>query len=219
MSVTADFTVSNRAADRFNTVTFTDVSVGTITGRTWVLGDGTVVDGNDTSVKHTYTAPGKYTVTLIVRDSVDQDSETKVDYIIVNDVVPTPSFVIMQTFEAFSGAYWRFYVDSQFHLVFETPQYIYRSSDAVIGIKQWSLVQFDPVTEKMYWGSYMGNYREIVRTKSYNTSPVIPLMTKTEIAAQSTMKIDELMVWSVSRDLYDYHRGTRGKAGYLDMRT
>lgn len=218
MAVAADFAVSNRAADRFNTVVFTDASTGAITGRKWILGDGTVFDGNDTTVKHTYTVPGRYTVTLVVQDSVDQDSETKTDYIIVNDVAPTPDFVIMQTFEASSGAYWRFYIDAQLHLVYETPQYVYRSSDKVINIKQWAMVQFDPVSEKMYMGTFFGNYKVIPCNKTTNVAPTVPVSTKTEVAVQSTIKIDELMVWSTAKNLRDYHISTRGKAGYLDMR-
>lgn len=218
MAVAADFTVSNRAADRFNTVVFTDASTGVITGRKWILGDGTVFDGNDTTVKHTYTVPGRYTVTLVVQDSVDQDSETKTDYIIVNDVAPTPDFVIMQTFEVSSGAYWRFYIDAQLHLVYETPQYVYRSSDRVINIKQWAMVQFDPVSEIMSVGTYLGNYKVIPCNKTTNVAPTVPVSTKTEVAVQSTIKIDELMVWSTAKNLRDYHNSTRGKAGYLDMR-
>jgi len=218
MAVVSDFTVSSRAADRFNTVTFTDASTGTITERMWLLGDGTVVEGNEITVKHTYTVAGKYTVTLVVRNTTEQDSEVKTDYVAVNEVRPVPSFIIMQTFEASSGAYWRFYIDTLFRVVFETPQYVYRSADAVIDIKKWALVQFDPVHEKMYWGSHLDYYREIVCSKVVNTSPVVPTETKTEIAYQSTIKIDELMVWSTVKNLGDYHKETRGRAGYLDLR-
>jgi len=46
------------------TVTFTDISRGTITDRQWDLGDGTI----ETSVSftHTYTVPGRYLVRLVV---------------------------------------------------------------------------------------------------------------------------------------------------------
>jgi PKD repeat protein len=217
MAVAADFIVSNRVADSFNTVVFTDMSTGAITARKWILGDGTVVDGNDTTVKHTYSVPGKYAVTLIVQDAVDQNSITKTDYITVNFIKPAPSFIIMQSFDDLSGEYWRLYIDVWFHIVYETPLYIYRSKNVEIEIREWSFIQFDPISEKMFLGSYINSFKEIITHKMANTSPIVPGDTKTEIAVNSTLKIDELMIWSVSKDLVGYYNGTRGKAGYLDL--
>jgi PKD repeat protein len=218
MAIVADFTVSSRVGDSFNTVTFADASTGVITSRKWILGDGEVVEGNETTVKHTYLAAGRYDVTLVVQDSTDQDTETKAGYIIVNDIRPAPDFIIMQSFERSSGSYWRFYIDTAFHLVFETHQYIYRSNDRVIDIRQWALVQFDFLSETMYWGSYLGHYKEIGSHKSVNASPLVLSRSGTDIAPDSTVKLDELKIWSVEKNLSEYHSATRGRAGYLDLR-
>jgi hypothetical protein len=39
---------------------------------------------------------------------------------------------------------------------------------------------------------------------------------KSEIAYQSQMKIDELKIYGSERDLSEYFMSTRGRAGYLD---
>ena len=49
------------------TVTFTDLTPGTIISSFWDFGDGTT--GTGTPVSHTYTLPGHYTPMLIVQDS------------------------------------------------------------------------------------------------------------------------------------------------------
>jgi PKD repeat protein len=217
MALTADFVLleSSRVGDNSNYVIFSDYSFGTIDSYKWIMGDGTVYEGAVPMVYHTYTLPGKYTVTLVVQNATEQASITKQDYVIVNDVRAVPNFVIMQSYDISSGDYWRFYVDEWFHLVFETPQYVYRSKEQVLDVKKWSLVQFDFSSEKMYWGSYAEYFREIECSKLPNTSPVVPLETKSEIAYCSLMKLDELMVWSSTKDLKDYYKGTRGRAGYL----
>ena len=81
-----------------------------------------------------------------------------------------------------------------------------------------AMVQFDPVSEIMRVGTYLGNYKVIPCNKTTNVAPIVPVETKTEVAVQSTIKIDELMVWSTAKDLQDYHMSTRGRAGYLDLR-
>lgn len=216
MTINADFTVDGRVGEGFSTVTFTDASTGTITLRKWILGDGTVVEGNETIVKHTYRAFGKYDVVLVASNTTEQDTETKDEYIIVNELRPIPNLIIMQSFEPTVNTYWRLYLDTDFHLVYETDEYIYRSGDKVVNIKKWVFVEFDVTSEKMYVGSYVSNRKEIACSKYSNTSPLPIEVLLTEIAPQSNLKLDELKVWGVEKNFYDYCKSLRGRAGYLD---
>ncbi len=67
-------------------VTFTDTSTGSPTTWDWDFGD----DGSSTlqNPSHTYSAPGKYTVTLIATGSDGSDEVKRTTYIIV--ISPTP---------------------------------------------------------------------------------------------------------------------------------
>jgi PKD repeat protein len=215
MTINADFIVDGRVGEGFSTVTFTDVSTGTITSRKWILGDGTVVEGNETIVKHTYRAFGRYDVTLVASNTTEQDTETKAEYIIVNELRSVPNLIIMQSFNP-SGDYWRFYLDTDLHLVYESRQYVYRSGDKVVNIKKWTFVEFDVLSEKMYVGSYASNRKEIACSKSINTTPLPVGERITEVAPKSNLKLDELKVWGVEKNLYDYCKSLRGRAGYLD---
>jgi PKD repeat protein len=218
MAIVADFTVSNRVGDLFNTVTFTDMSVGVITSRKWILGDGTVLEGNDTTVKHTYFSFGKFTVTLVVQNVAEQDSEVKEDYIIVNDIRSAQNFIVMQSFAGGSLGYWRLYLDINLYIYFETKDFVYRSISKVTDVAKWTLVQFDYLSEKMLIGSGPVHLREIPLYKTPNTAPMVVPSVYTEIAAQSTLKLDELKIWSVEKDLNEYFRSTRGRAVYLDLK-
>ena len=79
---TADFTANPQQGQAPLTVTFTDLSTGDIAYWHWDFGDGhfsTVAHPN-----HTYTAPGKYTVSLAVMGAGGSDVETKIEYITVH---------------------------------------------------------------------------------------------------------------------------------------
>ena len=69
-------------------VTFTDASTGTITSRLWNLGDGTVTNTTATTLVHTYTCGGPYTVSLTVRGSGGSNTLTKTSLINVVDTTP-----------------------------------------------------------------------------------------------------------------------------------
>lgn len=75
----ADFVGTPRFGPAPLTVTFTSLTVG----RTyWDFGDGTtLLAGHQTTVQHTYTTDGQFTVTLVVHDSTGHDAETKSAYI------------------------------------------------------------------------------------------------------------------------------------------
>ena len=215
MTIAADFTVTERVGDGYLVTAFIDASTGAITERKWILGDGTVIEGNLTYIDHVYKAYGKYSVTLIARDVTDQSTMTKTDYIIVNEQRPVPNLVIMQSFNP-SGDYWRFYIDTDLHLVYESRQYIYRSGDKVVDIKKWTFVEFDVLSEKMYVGSYASKRKEIAHIKLDNLSP-LPIGERiTEVAPKSNLKLDELKVWGVEKDLLAYSESGRSKAAYLD---
>jgi len=79
---TADFTANPQQGLAPLTVAFTNLSTGDITYHHWNFGDGhfsTLSHPN-----HTYTAPGKYTVSLAVMGAGGSDVETKIEYITVH---------------------------------------------------------------------------------------------------------------------------------------
>ncbi|MBN8790335.1 MAG: PKD domain-containing protein, partial [Terrimonas sp.] len=73
-AVTASFTYT-KAGDgtcgpfELSVTENSDVCSGAINNREWNFGDGTIISGVNQSVTHTYSAPGTYTVTLIVSTS------------------------------------------------------------------------------------------------------------------------------------------------------
>ena len=69
-------------------VTFTDTSTGTITNRSWNLGDGTVTNTSATTLVHTYTCGGPYSVSLTVRGTGGSNTLTKTSLIAVVDTTP-----------------------------------------------------------------------------------------------------------------------------------
>jgi hypothetical protein len=87
-SPVADFSGSPRTgvASSCTTVTFTDLSTGTVTGWNWDFGDG----GTSTlqNPTHDYCSAGSYTVVLTVINLGGVDSETKTAYIVI-DPAPT----------------------------------------------------------------------------------------------------------------------------------
>ncbi|MFT3747636.1 MAG: PKD domain-containing protein [Agriterribacter sp.] len=73
-AVTASFTYT-KAGDgtcgpfELSVTENSDVCSGAVNNRAWDFGDGTIISGVNQSVTHTYSAPGTYTVTLIVSTS------------------------------------------------------------------------------------------------------------------------------------------------------
>jgi PKD repeat protein len=212
---TADFTATDRVGDGSATVTFTDASTGTIVSRKWILGDGTVIDGNLTSVVHTY-SPGTYDVILVVEDLYGQDSKTRTGYVVVNQIHPRPSFVIAESFGSFDDEYWRFYLDSELHLVYEDKDYVYRSVDPVTTIKKWTFVEFHAGLFEMYAGTYSQTRHKVDVAKSVNASPPVITDNVFYIAPNSTIKIDEFKIWLGEKNLKSYYYQTRPMAGSLD---
>lgn len=86
----ASFTADPTDGEAPLTVQFTDTSVGVVTGRTWLFGDGDF--GIGATPEHTYDDPGKYTVSLTVTGPGGNDTATEVDLIVVVEP-PGPGFV------------------------------------------------------------------------------------------------------------------------------
>ncbi len=217
MALTAEFTASVRVGDGFLSVIFVDDSVGTIVSRKWIFGDGTVIEGNETAVLHTYREPGTYDVILVIQDATDQHSEVKEGYIVVNAVYPEPDFSIISSFSLVLGRYWKLYLDATLHLVFEREDILYRSVDPVIGLKEWAFIEYHPDSFTAYVGTASQFRSEREMAPQFTPSPAAIVSDLTEVVANSTMKIDELKIWTKDVDLKAYYLSLVGQAGFLDQ--
>ena len=81
----ADFSASPTSGDEDLFVAFTDASFGTgLSDWSWNFGDGATSTVQNPA--HTYVDPGTYTVALSVTGANGNDTEAKLNYIVVNDV-------------------------------------------------------------------------------------------------------------------------------------
>ena len=80
---TAQFSASVTSGCAPLTVNFTDLSTGTNATTTWEWSFGNGNDSNDQNPGAIYTQPGKYTITLTVKNGATSDSEIKTQYITV----------------------------------------------------------------------------------------------------------------------------------------
>ncbi len=87
---TANFTGSPTSGCPTLTVNFTDQSTGDITDWSWDFGDGTTSTLQNPS--HDYANPGSYTVSLTVTGPGGSDTNTKNNYITVEDPAVTADF-------------------------------------------------------------------------------------------------------------------------------
>jgi len=211
---TADFTATNRVGDGWVTVSFTDASTGMILSRKWILGDGTTVDGNLTTLDHDY-GPGTYDVTLVVQDSTTQDSKTRTGYIVVNEIHSHPSFVIAEGLSYTNDEYWKFALDSELRLTYTDKNYIHRSAYPVTTIGKWTLVEFHAGASNMYAATYSTVRRKVDSILMVNPSPPVLSENSFYVLPNSSMKIDELKIWEGEKDLREYYYQTRAAAGRL----
>jgi len=79
----ANFTGNPTSGNAPLTVYFTDTSTGSPTSWSWTFGDGGTSQAQSPS--HQYTAVNTYTVSLTAYNAQGQDTETKVDYITVDN--------------------------------------------------------------------------------------------------------------------------------------
>ncbi|MCA8960023.1 MAG: S8 family serine peptidase, partial [Planctomycetes bacterium] len=84
----AEFTGTPTSGTTPLTVSFTDLSTGSISGWSWSFGDGGTSTASSPS--HTYTVAGTYTVSLTVNGPGGSDTRTRVSYISVSDPVAPP---------------------------------------------------------------------------------------------------------------------------------
>ena len=91
----AEFSATPTHGEEPTTIHFTDESLtrNIIDEWSWDFGDGST--SNEQDPTHLYTQVGSYTVSLTVTNRWnDQDTETKVNYIVVSDANPTADFSI-----------------------------------------------------------------------------------------------------------------------------
>lgn len=85
----ADFTASPRSGQVPLPVAFSDRSAGTPSSWLWSFGDGETSAARSPS--HTYTRPGRYTVTLTVSNNLGSNKKTVTDYIMTGSA-PVSAF-------------------------------------------------------------------------------------------------------------------------------
>ncbi len=79
---TADFTSNVTTGDAYLTVQFTDLSTGA-TAWKWDFDNDGTIDCIQQNPVHTYTSPGRYTVSLTASNPAGTDTREKVEYIVV----------------------------------------------------------------------------------------------------------------------------------------
>jgi PKD repeat protein len=85
----AEFSADPTSGSEPLTVNFTDLSTGTVTGWSWDFDNDDVEDSAEQNPTYSYSAAGIYTVKLTVTGPGGLSTETKIDYITVNDYVIT----------------------------------------------------------------------------------------------------------------------------------
>lgn len=85
----ADFSASTQSGAAPLTVTFSSQSQGTISSYLWKFGDGTT--STAATAVYTYTVPGTYPVSLLVKGPGGEDEELKPAFVTVNAPAPPPA--------------------------------------------------------------------------------------------------------------------------------
>ncbi len=80
----ADFAASSTEIVIGDAIQFTDLSYGSPTTWQWDFDNDGAIDSEEQNPEWIYNEPGIYTVSLIVSDGTNQDTETKIDYINVS---------------------------------------------------------------------------------------------------------------------------------------
>lgn len=216
--LTAAFSATNREGSDPLTVSFTDESEGgPVTFWRWTFGDGTMVEGQQNPT-HTYTEPGIYNVTLYVSSATEEASTTQSQYVIVNPVYYQSENLIIQSQEASTDRYWRFYADADGHLIFQDGQRIYKTENPVIQQGVWTLVEYHAGDHYIYATVGADRRRQWVSSHpiTLGTAPTVQ-NDRLFVAENSSMEIDELRVWSREVDLEDDFRANRVRALLLSQ--
>jgi len=215
--VNVDFTYTDRVGLAPHAVDFTDItSGGPYTYRKWVFGDGESLDGNEATVSHTYKNPGVYSVSLILGDGSSQGYVRKEKVIYVNENIEDTKLVIAESKER-TGAYWKFYIDADGKLVFETPGNKKITEEKILLTNKWMFIEYHVEEDRFYVGTH-GSGR---RHKKHITTSHIPILIDIptgffKIAPNSSYIIDDLKIWKEDTHLVDYFNSLRGRAAFLD---
>ncbi len=97
----ADFSATSTSILQGNNVTFSDLSTGSITTRSWSFPGGTPSTSTDPNPVVTYNTLGTYDVSLTVNSCGSDVAETKTGYITVSALTPCGTAVIWE--EPFTG--------------------------------------------------------------------------------------------------------------------
>ena len=81
----AEFTSNKRVICSGETISFSDQSFHSVTGRSWTFAGGSPSTSVDSVVNVTYSTPGIYSVTIDVTDGATNVTEVVTDYIVVLD--------------------------------------------------------------------------------------------------------------------------------------
>jgi PKD repeat protein len=212
----ADFSYSSRVGNIPMIVDFQDLSVGTYTYRKWIFGDGVSIDGNETSVSHTYTSPGVYSVTLVVGNSTEQDQVVKENIIYVNESIEDTKLVIAESKDR-TGVYWKLYIDELGKMVFETHDNKKITEDKIVLVNRWMFLEYHVESDSFYVGSYANGRRLKPHNVIEQDSSLVSTPTGFfKIAPNSSYIIDDLKIWEEDQNLFEYFNGLRGRAGFLD---
>lgn len=216
MAITVDFEVSSRVGNGYLNAVFTDISTGTIVSRKWILGDGTVIEGNETQISYTYKVPGIYTVSLVAFDGTEQVTEIKTNYIYVNEIYDVPKINIIESYHQPTGKYWKLYFSSEGYFIYEDQDKIYRSEDVVLNIKRWTFIELHGLSKTLYLGTGTGGREKLNMLVFDNTAPDTVTETITKVCSDCTLKTDELLIWKKYIDLEEYFNNLRGRLINID---
>jgi PKD repeat protein len=86
----ADFTASDTTINVGDSVTFTDLSTNNPTSWSWTFNGGTPSSSTQQNPTITYNTAGTYTVSLTATNSAGSDTETKTNYITVEEIPVEP---------------------------------------------------------------------------------------------------------------------------------
>ncbi len=89
-AVKADFSSDVTSGNVPLKVSFADVSTGDIKEWQWNFGDGGI--SSQKNPDHTYTQPGRFTVTLTVKSETGMNTAVKADYILAGEPAPVANF-------------------------------------------------------------------------------------------------------------------------------
>ena len=95
--VDADFEATPTTGTAPLTVQFTDLSAGNPIYWEWDFNNDETIDSNEQNPEWIYEEAGTYSVSLTIGDEINQSTEIKIDYIVVNPVSAQGDIVILTT--------------------------------------------------------------------------------------------------------------------------